>query len=71
MILPDNDGPGRSHREQVAGMLAGVAASVRILELPGLGPKDDIVNWLDAGGTADDLRRLVDEAAVSLPTLRR
>lgn len=67
VILPDNDQPGRDHRDQVAGMLAGVAASVRVLELPGLGPKHDIVNWLDGGGTAEELWRLVEEAAAPPP----
>lgn len=32
-ILPDNDGPGRAHAEQVAKSLAGVAASVKVVTL--------------------------------------
>jgi hypothetical protein len=33
VILPDNDGPGRAHAEQVAKSLAGVAASVKVVTL--------------------------------------
>ena len=32
-ILPDNDGPGRAHAEQVAKSLAGLAASVKVVTL--------------------------------------
>ncbi len=50
VILPDNDQPGRQHAQAVAQSLAGVAASVRILELLGLPAKGDVSNWLDQPG---------------------
>ncbi|MGF3026952.1 AAA family ATPase [Methylobacterium aquaticum] len=65
VILPDNDEPGRKHRDQVASMLAGATGSVRVLELPGLPVKGDAVDWIAAGGTVEELWRLVDEAATS------
>jgi 5S rRNA maturation endonuclease (ribonuclease M5) len=34
VVLPDNDCPGRDHAETVARSLAGVAASVKVLDLP-------------------------------------
>ncbi|EOZ4813242.1 VapE family protein [Pseudomonas aeruginosa] len=55
VILPDNDDAGRSHAAMVAGKLAGVAASVRVLELPGLPQKGDVSDWLDAGHDAAEL----------------
>ena len=58
VILPDNDDAGRSHAQDVAQKLAGVAASIRVLELPGLPSKGDVSDWLAAGGTADTLERL-------------
>jgi hypothetical protein len=58
IILPDNDTPGRSHAAAVAASLEGVAASVRILELPGLPPKGDVSDWLAAGGTKEELLTL-------------
>jgi putative DNA primase/helicase len=64
VILPDNDLPGRKHAAEVAGVLLPVAAAVRVLELPGLPEKGDLYDWLDAGGTVEELRRLAAEAAV-------
>jgi hypothetical protein len=62
VLLPDNDAAGRRHVRQVAAILEPVAASIRILELSGLPPKGDIINWLEAGGTADQLRELIEAA---------
>jgi len=61
VILPDNDKPGHDHAEAVAQSLHGIAESVRIVELPGLKPKQDVTDWVNAGGTAEGLRRLVQE----------
>jgi hypothetical protein len=61
-ILPDNDDPGRNHANKIAEALAGIAASVKRLYLPGLPPKGDVIDWLDAGGTHEDLLALADSA---------
>lgn len=63
VILPDNDDAGRKHRDLVMANLAERARTVRALDLPGLGPKGDVVDWLNAGGSADALYRLVEERA--------
>ena len=62
VILPDNDGPGRKHAQDVAGNLYGVAASVRVLELPGLPEKGDVSDWLDAGNLPENLKHFVEKA---------
>jgi putative DNA primase/helicase len=62
VIVPDNDDAGGDHAHAVAANLAPVAARVRILELPGLPPKGDVSDWLDAGGGRDELDRLAGEA---------
>jgi Protein of unknown function (DUF3987) len=59
VILPDNDEPGRRHAEQVAEALVPVAATVKIVELPGLPSKGDVSDWLAKGGTPKALRALV------------
>ena len=59
VVLPDNDRPGHQHARDVQQQLRGVAAGAWIVELPGLPPKGDVSDWLDAGGTADELRRLL------------
>jgi hypothetical protein len=67
VVLPDNDGPGRSHAQDVAASLHGVAAEVRVLELPGLAEHGDASDWLDNGGTAEALRELADAAPIWQP----
>lgn len=67
VILPDNDEPGRAHAAVVAGKLQRLAASVRVVELPGLPPKGDVSDWLAAGGTADQLRALCKAAPLWTP----
>ena len=62
VILPDADAPGRKHAEQVAASLRGVAASVKVLELPELAEKQDVSDWLDNGHSADELTELVKAA---------
>src|SRR5262249_3630164 len=62
VILPDNDVPGREHAQKVAQNLAGVAALVKVLELPGLPPGGDVSDWLAAGGSAEELVRLAEAA---------
>lgn len=61
VILPDNDEPGLRHAEMVAKSVVGKARSVRVVVLPGLGPKQDVSDWLDAGGDCDQLEALVAE----------
>ncbi|WP_339910401.1 DUF3987 domain-containing protein, partial [Symmachiella dynata] len=59
VILADNDEPGRKHAEQVATSLYGIAKFVRIVEIPGLPEKGDVSDWLSAGGTKDELNKII------------
>lgn len=61
-IIPDNDEPGRKHASKVAESLAGVAASIRVVSLPGLPAKGDVGDYLDLGRTKSDLLTLLAEA---------
>ena len=67
VVLPDNDPPGRDHAATVARSLHDVAASVRILELPGLPPKGDASDWLAAGGAVEELERLARDTPLYVP----
>lgn len=66
IVIPDNDEAGRDHAQKVAKSLKGIAADVRILELPDLPEKGDVVDWLDAGGTAEQLAKLPTSAPAAL-----
>ncbi len=58
MVIPDNDEPGFGYAETVSQALLPVAASVRIIALPGLKPKQDVSDYLTNGGTRADLEAL-------------
>lgn len=71
-LLPDNDDEGRKHAEMVAATLSGEAESVKMVTLPNLPPKGDVSDWLKAGGTAEQLSRIVEQTQewqASAPTL--
>lgn len=61
-LLLDNDADGEAHGAKTGAELFGVAADLRVLRLPGLPEKGDVSDWLDAGGTADELTRLIEGA---------
>lgn len=60
VIIIDADEVGRKHGEEVASALADVAATVRVLELP----KKDATEWMDAGGTLDELQAIAEGVEV-------
>ncbi len=61
-IFPDNDEPGREHALKVAALLAPVAKSLKIVELPGLPAKGDVTDFVNASGTVDQIRELYRKA---------
>jgi len=67
IVLADNDEAGRNHAQQVAQSLHGIAESVRIVELPGLPTKGDPSDWIAAGGTKEQLKRLAEAVPVWTP----
>jgi len=69
IVLPDNDEAGRNHAQHVARSLEGIAESVRIVELPGLPTKGDVSDWIAAGGTHAELKRLGEAAPIWTPTV--
>lgn len=63
VVLPDNDEPGRGHASHIVKGLLPVAASVKVVELPGLPPKGDIVDWEQDGHNREELLALADAAS--------
>jgi putative DNA primase/helicase len=70
-VIPDNDAPGAAHALDIARKLHGVAASVRIVRLPGLPEKGDVSDWLNAGHSIEELDRLADESPDYQPEKKR
>jgi putative DNA primase/helicase len=66
-ILPDNDAAGQTGAESTARCCHAAGLQVQIVELLGLPPKGDIIDWLDAGGTRDELLKLTKAAPLFSP----
>ena len=71
VIVPDNDAKGWDHARAVARHLQGVAASVKIIELPDLPEKGDVSDWLAKGGTRPRLLGIVNRTDPTLPIAHR
>lgn len=62
VIIADNDEPGRTHADLVAGHLCNIAKSVRIIVISSL-PKGDVTDWLQfEGGSKDSLMQKIKDA---------
>ncbi|MFZ3325472.1 MAG: hypothetical protein WA231_06040 [Methylocella sp.] len=63
IVLPDNDDAGRKHADTIGAAFAAVGVTVQTLGLPGLGNKEDVLDWHDRGGTREQLEALIDREA--------
>ncbi|MGZ6285239.1 MAG: hypothetical protein ACXWQ5_18330 [Ktedonobacterales bacterium] len=61
VVLPDADEPGKEHARDIVDDLTGIAASIRLIELPGLEDDSgqDVADWLSGGHTAIELLEIV------------
>lgn len=64
ILVPDNDDPGREHAKFVMEQLRAVAADFRVINLPGLGPKEDISDWIARGGTKEQIMTMVESTPI-------
>lgn len=64
VILPDNDEPGRKYAAAVSRLLLALdpPARVKVVKLPGLPAGGDIEQFLESGGTKEQIELLADEA---------
>lgn len=64
IILPDADEPGERYAEEVIRLLSSLTPTptIKVVRLPGLPAGGDAVEWIEAGGTRDDLTQLVESA---------
>lgn len=64
VIIPDNDVAGLRCAERVAKDCLGKVSRLRVLELPDLAKGGDLSDWIQAGGTHEDLLELIENAPV-------
>jgi hypothetical protein len=67
VLMPDNDDAGFAHIDAIGATLSGTAKHIRVLRLPDLPDKGDVVDWVEAGGTAERLRELAEQAPEWVP----
>lgn len=67
IILPDNDGPGVNHANEVAGRCRSAGMSVSIIPLPGLAEHGDVSDWLSQGHSRVDLEEIVSGTPYVVP----
>lgn len=61
IILPDNDDAGRSYSKTIVAALRGKVEKIKVVELPGLGEGEDIIDWAKKyGNGAGKLREIVE-----------
>jgi putative DNA primase/helicase len=61
VTIPDNDNAGRKWCMAVESSLRGVATSVRLVELPGLPKSGDVSDWLNNGGSKEQLMQIAEQ----------
>ena len=62
-IVVDNDEAGERFGKTLSAKLCKLCKDIRIIRLPGLPPKGDIVQWIEAGGTGEQFIALVEATA--------
>ncbi len=67
--LGDNDDPGRSHAVDVAAGAHSVGCRTKVIHLPGLAEKGDLTDWVDAGGTREQLEAIIEATPDWSPTV--
>jgi Domain of unknown function (DUF927) len=66
ILFPDKDEPGRAYSHGVAADLFHIVGEVKVIELPGEHVKD-ASDWIAAGGTKEQLEKLISEAPAWRP----
>ncbi len=66
VIIPDNDEAGELKSKQSMQALTGIAATLRLLKLPDLPDKGDLSDWVQLGGTKEQLDALI----ANCPTIK-
>lgn len=65
VILLDNDEPGRRHGQQIIRTLKGIVKELRVVAFPELAAKGDVSDWLDGGGTKEQLLQRVQDSVLA------
>ena len=67
-IFPHNDEPRIKHATDIACSCFRAGIRVKLTHLAGLPPKGDVSEWFDDGHTAEELKKIIDDAPWFLAT---
>ncbi len=67
IIIPDKDALGRAYAREVAMDIFPLVGVIRILEMPGKEVIKDVSDWINAGGTAEQLRNMAAATKIYIP----
>lgn len=59
VIIPDNDDPGEKYAAMLEQQLSDTVKVIKIVRLPGLKIKGDVIDWANAGGTKEKFIEIV------------
>jgi len=65
LICPDKDEAGWKHGIDVADAIYFKTEAAKVVRLPG--PGKDVTDWIEAGGTAEQLMEIADDAPIHMP----
>ena len=60
IIIPDKDKPGAEYAQRAANLLMYTSCTVKIVELPDLQEGEDVADWVNRGGTKDELLQIAE-----------
>jgi len=65
LVCPDKDEAGWKHGIDVADAIYFKTEAAKVVRLPG--PGKDVTDWIEAGGTAEQLMAIADDAPIHMP----
>jgi hypothetical protein len=69
IVLPDNDKPGRAYASAIANAIYSKVGVVKVVKLPGLDEKDDIIDWAKMfGNDKDKLVGIIKDSPAWIPS---
>lgn len=68
IVLPDNDGPGRKHAEDIARQMKAAGIACTVVPLPGLSAHGDVSEWFAQGHKLAELEALTSRPFVVPPS---
>jgi hypothetical protein len=71
VLVPDHDNIGWQHVHLVGASLVGIAKRIRVLVLPNLPTKGDVIDWARPGGTREQLDQLIAQAPAWEPAAEK